>query len=533
MADNAAGGAAPGERHDRQRRLQGRFGRRGSGGGRNVSSLVRRAAAADLAAPAAPACLAAAAAAASARQATAARASTLEARESFLAPQAGAPAARASAGGGSGGGGGGGSGGGGGGGGRRRPATSSPAAAAASAAAAPAASAAATGASAAAAAAASPAAPTGASAAAAAAASTRRRRRLRRRRRAASGGGGGLGAGGDIFVMAGASLTIVGGSLAAGTVAGGDGRRRRQRRGVRQRHLPARQRDDHTRAGERDDRNDLGRHRRSDRLAAARAPTPGPAASRSNGAGTIDLTAANTFTGGVTIDKGALELGKSAAAGSGGITFAAGADASLDLNAGVYLPNVILGFATGDTLKFAGDGSATLAAPASGGAIDMTSSSAGEYVRLKSGTKLGVLISGFTSGDSVDFDAVRLRCDRQDRLRKWLRLGRKRRRRHGREVQCESEPTPRPTSTSATMPPAMFWSAMPPRRQAPRSTKPAAAAPRTFLDGTIRSSPYRSRKRTTASLGSILCCPPFRAPGPTRAVSASTMTEPSTESAQP
>ena len=65
-----------------------------------------------------------------------------------------------------------------------------------------------------------------------------------------------------------------------------------------------------------------------------------------------------------------------------------------------------MGFATGDTLKFAGDGSATLAAPASGGAIDMTSSSAGEYVRLKSGTKLGVLISGFTSGDSVDFEAV-------------------------------------------------------------------------------------------------------------------------------
>ena len=36
----------------------------------------------------------------------------------------------------------------------------------------------------------------------------------------------------------------------------------------------------------------------------------------------------------------------------------------------------------------------------------MTSSSAGEYVGLKSGTKLGALISGFTSGDSVDFEAV-------------------------------------------------------------------------------------------------------------------------------
>ena len=125
-----------------------------------------------------------------------------------------------------------------------------------------------------------------------------------------------------------------------------------------------------------------------------------------NGLGTLDLAAANTFTGGVTIDEGTLELSNSAAAGSGGITFATGADATIELDSGVFAPNPISGFATGDALRFIGAGSATLAGPASGGEIDF-SPSAVDYARLKSGSKLGATISGLTTGDAVDFEAVK------------------------------------------------------------------------------------------------------------------------------
>jgi autotransporter-associated beta strand protein len=43
-----------------------------------------------------------------------------------------------------------------------------------------------------------------------------------------------------------------------------------------------------------------------------------------NGAGTLELNAVNTFTGGVTIDSGTLDLAVAGAGGSGPVTFAAG-----------------------------------------------------------------------------------------------------------------------------------------------------------------------------------------------------------------
>jgi autotransporter-associated beta strand protein len=124
-----------------------------------------------------------------------------------------------------------------------------------------------------------------------------------------------------------------------------------------------------------------------------------------DGAGTLALSGVNGFTGGVTIDEGALKLANSAAAGSGPITFANGHGA-LELDSGVYLTNLISGFGIGKTLKFLGYGAATLPGEAGGGAIDMTSSNGGEYVRLKSGSALGATISGFARGDAVDFEAV-------------------------------------------------------------------------------------------------------------------------------
>jgi hypothetical protein len=124
-----------------------------------------------------------------------------------------------------------------------------------------------------------------------------------------------------------------------------------------------------------------------------------------NGAGTLDLATVNTFTGGVTIDKGALELANSAAAGSGKITFATGAGATLKVNNGVFAVNPIAGFAKGDTVEFLGNGSAALAGPSSGGAIDM-SWIGGDEAGLLSGNTLGATISDFGSDDTVDFDAV-------------------------------------------------------------------------------------------------------------------------------
>jgi autotransporter-associated beta strand protein len=61
------------------------------------------------------------------------------------------------------------------------------------------------------------------------------------------------------------------------------------------------------------------------------------------GSGTVKLGAANTYAGGTTLRGGILELGNSTAAGSGAITFAPGAAATLLLDAGVQPTNVIKG----------------------------------------------------------------------------------------------------------------------------------------------------------------------------------------------
>ena len=244
-----------------------------------------------------------------------------------------------------------------------------------------------------------------ASAAAAAAAICGAARWLRRRQRRSGGGGGGLGAGGDIFVMAGASLTIEGGSLSAGTVTGGLGAIGAGDGEAFGGGLFLQGNETITLAPGGDGRDDLGRHRRSDRLGCTGA-NAGAGKLCLNGLGTLDLAAANTFTGGVTIDNGTLELSNSAAAGSGNITFTAGAAATIELDSGVFAPNPIAGFETGDALKFIGAGSATLAGPAAG-ARSTSSPRAVDYVRLKSGSTLGATINNLSAGDEVDFSAVK------------------------------------------------------------------------------------------------------------------------------
>jgi hypothetical protein len=166
-----------------------------------------------------------------------------------------------------------------------------------------------------------------------------------------AGGGGGLGAGGDIFVQQGASLNIEGGSLSGGSVAGGTGA------------------NDGSAFGsgifiQGDESLGIGTGQSSGQttiisdVVADQTGSGGTGANRGTGAlyirglGLVALDAANTFTGGVYLDSGILELGNAAAAGTGVITFAGAA--TLLLDAGVDPANIISGFASGDAVDVAG-----------------------------------------------------------------------------------------------------------------------------------------------------------------------------------
>ncbi len=71
-----------------------------------------------------------------------------------------------------------------------------------------------------------------------------------------------------------------------------------------------------------------------------------------DGPGTLDLTAANTFTGGIGIREGSLELANAAAAGSGKIHFAS-TSGEVEYAAGAHLANTISGFGGADEIDFA------------------------------------------------------------------------------------------------------------------------------------------------------------------------------------
>jgi autotransporter-associated beta strand protein len=219
------------------------------------------------------------------------------------------------------------------------------------------------------------------------------------------GGGGGLGAGGDIFVMAGASLTIRGGDLGPGSVDGGLGASGAGNGDAFGGGLFLQGNETITLAPARGKVETISGVIADEAGSGGTGGNAGAGGLILDGAGRLDLTGDNTFTGGVTIENGTLELANNAAGGSGAITFAAG-HGTLDLGSGVYFTNPILGFATGDTVKFGGFGAATLPGEAGGGTIDMGASSLGEYVELMTGSTLGATISGFRTGDAVDFEAI-------------------------------------------------------------------------------------------------------------------------------
>ena len=151
--------------------------------------------------------------------------------------------------------------------------------------------------------------------------------------------------------MAGASLTIVGGSLGAGTVAGGGGGGFGVDGQAFGGGLFLQGNEAITLAPA------AGKVERISGVIADQSGSGGTGANAGagsltlNGAGTLDLTAANTFSGGTTIDQGVLELAKASAGGSGGIDFAS-TSGEVEYSAGAHLANAISGFGGADNIDF-------------------------------------------------------------------------------------------------------------------------------------------------------------------------------------
>jgi hypothetical protein len=207
------------------------------------------------------------------------------------------------------------------------------------------------------------------------------------------GGGGGLGAGGDVFVQTGASLTFTeSGSLSGGSAVGGAGGAGVGNAGAgaagqgfasgiylegagnAPTFAPG--------AGETITVSDvIGDDTGSAAAAKYTAPSgyvEGSVGIVMDGAGVLDLTADNTFTGTVTLaGAGTLELGNAHAAGSWAITFAAGAADTLLIGAGDTPANTIGGLALGDTIDLAGIGLATGVTLGAGDVLTVTGAPAG------------------------------------------------------------------------------------------------------------------------------------------------------------
>jgi len=190
--------------------------------------------------------------------------------------------------------------------------------------------------------------------------------------------------------MAGASLTIEGGNLAAGTVTGGLG----------------------ANGGGNGQAYGGGLFlQRNESITLA--PAAGTVETISgvvagagglilNDAGTVDLTTANTFTGGIGIREGSLELVNAAAAGSGKIHFAS-TSGELEYAAGANLANTISGFGGSDAIDFsrvayaagdyAVDNSGNVSIETSAGSTVATFNVSGTY------TSANFTVGADTSGD--------------------------------------------------------------------------------------------------------------------------------------
>ena len=191
-------------------------------------------------------------------------------------------------------------------------------------------------------------------------------------------GGGGLAAGGDIFVQQGASLTIAGASvLNSGTVAGGTGFVSGQAFGSGI-YLQGNNTLTFTPIGTQTVTGVIGDDTGSAAAAGyggASGYTPGSIGVLVNGSGTLKLSAANTFTGGLTLQGGLLELAAPGAAGTGAVDFTGSATLIIDAAAlGGSAPvfsfaNTIDGVAPGGTIDLRSLGFTVLGSAALDGAV--------------------------------------------------------------------------------------------------------------------------------------------------------------------
>lgn len=194
----------------------------------------------------------------------------------------------------------------------------------------------------------------------------------------AVGAGGGLGAGGAVFVQAGGTLTItsgtvsgnlaLGGSASGGIAGAGFAGGIFAQGGGTIGLAPGAGQVLTVTDGIADPAGTLG--------------GPGAEALLLNGLGTVVLSAANSFSGGVAINAGTLSLQNAAAAGTGAISFGYGAAAMLVIGAGDVPVNAISYFLPGVTIDLQGIGLATAAAVVGGHTLAVTGGTSGVTLAL-------------------------------------------------------------------------------------------------------------------------------------------------------
>jgi hypothetical protein len=233
-------------------------------------------------------------------------------------------------------------------------------------------------------------------------------------------GGGGLGAGGGIFVQQGGTLIVDAGTLSGGSAVGGAGGGNYTgtsgspgatgsgfgsgifiQGGQTITFSPP--------TGQTLTIDDVI----TDQTGSVPATTdPGAGAILMNGAGTVDLAATNTFTGGLTLDSGTVVLGAPGAAGQYTITFGTGDPPSLSFTIADAPTNLIADFTAGDKIDVTDmiTPYLSLAIPSNGTLAVPYSSDGGGTLHLNFGTAAAGELVYFNSDGGTGTDITTTPC---------------------------------------------------------------------------------------------------------------------------